>query len=343
MRPSKLFRLLIFVFFCPLFVFAQEIDEETAARDAVIITGSVNVRKNPSKRSGILQVLEPDAPVRVVNPNVTRGYYRVLFGNGAQGYVWNENVRLIQPFSSDVMSLTADSSSRPQPCVTSFAACEPRGCAEPNTPQAFFNEAKRRPPIGDAPILLSFADLNEMQEEIGRRLGLRSQNKALSQEERNRLTGITVTNGTVGEGTLVKIVGFIPSGEGLKTGAIETVNCRLTETKERDIHIPIVPTKTKTEFQGIVVEMIPQGRPATWTLAKLRKARNDKRKVMIVGGLFYDNDHLVNKDPNNVLNGHSKRFTIWEVHPVTQFFVCTRSNNSCSASNVSQWVKLEDF
>jgi hypothetical protein len=343
MQTSKLFLLSIFVF-CPLFVFGQERDDENDfSKDAVIVNGSVNVRANPSKRFRIMRVLEPDTPVRVIDTVITRGYFRVLFGNGEQGYAWSENVRVIEESSSLTGdSLTADSSSS-EPCVSNFVDCEPRGCADPNSPQALFNEAKRRTPVGDAPILISFADLSRMQDEIGLRLGVRSQNKALSQEERNQLLGITVTNGTIGESTLVKIVGFIPTGTGLKTGAIETVNCRLTEAVQRDIHIPLVQTKTKTEFQGIVIEMIPQGRPANWTLARLRKARDNGRKVMVVGGLFYDNDHLVNKDPNHVLSGHSKRFTIWEVHPVTQFFVCTRSNNSCSAANVSQWVKLEDF
>lgn len=340
MQTFKLFCLLIFVF-CPLFVLGQEVEEIDFSKDAVIVNGPVNVRKNPSKRQRILQVLEPNTAVRVISAETENGYFRVLFGSGEQGYVWSENVQVNEGRSLTIASLAAASSSD-EPCA-GFAECEPRGCTEPNSPKAIFNEAKRRAPVGTTPILLSFANLSSMQDEIGRRLGLRSQNKDLSQEERNQLRGITVTNGTVGESTLVKIVGFIPAGDGLKSGAIETVNCRLTEAVHRDIHIPLVQTKTKTEFQGIVIEMIPQGRPVNWDLSSLRKARNEGRKVMVIGGLFYDNDHLVNKDPNHLLAGHSRRFTIWEVHPVTQFFVCTRANNACSASNVSQWVKLEEF
>ncbi len=183
-----------------------------------------------------------------------------------------------------------------------------------------------------------------MQNEIGSRLGIRSQNKSLSAAERARLQNITVTNGLVGESSLVKIVGYIPAvGEGLKEGSVETVNCKFREDNQKDIHIPLAPQSSSTEYQGIVIEMIPQSRSAEWNLRKLKLVRDRKKKVMIVGGLFYDNEHLVNTNPARPLSGHSKRFSIWEIHPITQFYICSRINNSCSAANIAGWTPLESY
>jgi hypothetical protein len=41
------------------------------------------------------------------------------------------------------------------------------------------------------------------------------------------------------------------------------------------------------------------------------------------------------------MNGQPKRFALWEVHPITEFFVCTQA--PCDASVSSQWTKLEDM
>ena len=69
-------------------------------------------------------------------------------------------------------------------------------------------------------------------------------------------------------------------------------------------------TKNGSEFEGIVVEMIPQDRPAKWTSKNVDKLR---RKVLLLeGGLFYDNPHVANGDASNPIGGQPKRFTLWE-------------------------------
>lgn len=332
------------IIYFPAFAFGQDFEETGLAADA-LITQQSNVRQSPTKYSAKLADLLPETEIRVIDTTKRNGYLRVLYGNGEQGYVYYKNIQISEEFlkldkTEDILAArTAE-----VPCIsTEFETCPPRGCYAPNTPGALFNEAKRRLPIGTNPVILSFADLEQMQTQVGNRLGLRSQNKALSAAERAQLQNITVTNGIVGESTLVKIIGYIPAGKGLKEGSVETVNCKFKDVSQKDIHIPLAPRLTSTEYQGIVIEMIPQNRSPQWNLAKLKRVRAANRKVMVIGGLFYDNEHLVNPNPARPLNGHSKRFSIWEIHPVTQFFVCSRPNNSCTNTNMNGWIPLESY
>jgi hypothetical protein len=330
--------------------FGQDFEETGLAVDAVI-TRQSNVRRIPSVKSAKLATLEPKAEIRVFDDTRENGYFRVLYGNGEQGYVFHENIRIsggALTFDSLKSKKTATSLAAKEadpPCInTGFQNCPPRGCYAPGTPGALFNEAKRRDPIGNRPVIISFNDLRQMQQEVGNRLRDRSQNKPLSAAERTSLKNIRVSNGIVGESALVLIVGYIPAeGKGLKEGSVETVNCKFSEDYQKDIHIPLAARPGLSEFQGIVIEMIPQNRPAGWTLQKLLKVRRDRKKVMVLGGLFYDNEHAVNADPARPLPGHSKRFTIWEIHPVTRFFVCNRLDNSCGSTNMNGWVPLENF
>ena len=89
--------------------------------------------------------------------------------------------------------------------------------------------------------------------------------------------------------------------------------------------------------------MIPQGRNSGWTVKKLKRIAKEGRPVVIRGQLFYDNKHRVNDDPDEVLGGEPKRASLWEVHPVTEFFVCMAANKKCNVKNVTtqQWVRLE--
>jgi len=47
----------------------------------------------------------------------------------------------------------------------------------------------------------------------------------------------------------------------------------------------------------------------------------------------------VNTDPNET--GQPKRFTVWELHPVTAVLVCTRTNNQCDVNTRSDWQPLK--
>ena len=111
----------------------------------------------------------------------------------------------------------------------------------------------------------------------------------------------------------------------------------------RWVHIPVVASKSHDEFKGIVVEMIPQNRPPGWTLAKLRAVQRLRRHVLIAGALFFDNIHVVNRDPATPISNQPRRVSVWELHPVSHFFVCNKTNSKCNTNNLAEWTPLEDF
>src|SRR5205823_11719374 len=84
-----------------------------------------------------------------------------------------------------------------------------------------------------------------------------------------------------------------------------------------------------SEFEGTVAEMIWQivkqvGWPDATVLNRIHAA---KLRVLVVGGLTYDNEHFVNADRRHPTQGQPARFSIWEIHPITEFFVC--ESGSC--------------
>ena len=85
------------------------------------------------------------------------------------------------------------------------------------------------------------------------------------------------------------------------------------------------------------MEMIPQHRPSTWRIETIRTLAQQHLPVLVRGQLMYDNKHLVNKDPH-ADNGQPKRFSLWEVHPVTEFYVCR--TGSCDTANLAEWEWL---
>src|SRR5207245_2897570 len=90
----------------------------------------------------------------------------------------------------------------------------------------------------------------------------------LSAEDRKKIQRFVLPGGvTVGEGAFVQLIGFIAPDRNLKASGGESVNCRLTDPASNDIHIPIVEESDGTEFDSIVVEPIPQNRPAAWTVS----------------------------------------------------------------------------
>ena len=319
-------------------------DFEYGIAPFAIITRQSNVREKPSKKSAKLESLKPNSEIRVIIAKPKNGYLYVLYGDGEQGYVYYKNVATPKDFAKNKnLNLLAE----PQwLCPYTFADCPLSGCAKPNdTGKALFNRVKRGKDIDDmVPLSIDFNDLENMQTEMGKRLKLGSVNYEVN---RVGLKNLRVKNGVVSESSLVRIVGYIPmtkTNDGLKAGSrSESVNCKSIKDFEKDIHIPLARKSNSTLFEGIVIEMIPQGRSQNWNLKNLRKIQREGKKVMVVGGLFYDNEHLIYNKPEPVLHGHSKRFTIWEIHPVTKFFICNRPDNSCNETSMNGWVALEKF
>ena len=139
----------------------------------------------------------------------------------------------------------------------------------------------------------------------------------------------------MGEGSRVRLVAFLSEGTPHANSG-ESVNCNLKRQANNDIHISVTEKKDGSEFEGIVVEMIPQDRPANWTSSKLDQLHG--KVLLIEGGLFYDNLHVTNADEDNPVPGQPKRFSLWEIHPVTSLKVCKKPRVSqCDPDRASDW------
>jgi hypothetical protein len=271
----------------------------------------------------------------VLSPEPRNGFWRVILEGGRQGYVPATDIELPQ---IDAAPPTAAAAS--PPCAPSLDECEINGCAAADSKRGLFNKAKNHQPTGTNARTLNFADMKSLQQQAD---AVVEQGTELNQEQRDSLSNFTVSTGKVSEGRLVKLAGFIAKGLDPHPNTGESVNCRLKTPLNNDFHITLALKSSHTEFQGVVVEMIPHNRPVEWTIDKLKKVKQNKLLVMAIGNLFYDNDHVVNADPTDNLTGQPKRFSLWEVHPITKFFVCQKPNNACSLTNTAQWTKLEDF
>jgi hypothetical protein len=118
----------------------------------------------------------------------------------------------------------------------------------------------------------------------------------------------------------------------------ESCNCMRTAKDWLDFHIWIVGSKAAaTKAKSFVVEITPRVRQdhPGWTVTKLRKLipPHAWTKVRVKRLATFDSEHW------NFAKGR-KRATVWEIHPVFEFEVCS-SGTTCSIDSDSGWVKLE--
>ena len=169
----------------------------------------------------------------------------------------------------------------------------------------------------------------------------------------------------LGMGNFYTVVGYLYYA---MPGGNEACNCQLTKPPDKDFHIGIgfdpalaariqdgqeqaqssmsATKKTPAEQTSIVVEMTPHYRTkfhSTWDLPMLQNQIGNQVKV--VGQLLFDSEHGVpGQDCALAKTAAAKRScwrgSAWEIHPVTEFFVCTKSGG-CEP-NGDGWVKLED-
>lgn len=227
-----------------------------------------------------------------------------------------------------------------KPCHPTLATCPVRGCAKEDTPSALTNILKHNlNPVGEMRTL-TFEDFAKLQDQVEKQFD--GKFSTLTTPDRERLRNLKLRGAKVGEGQLVEIIGYIAAGPGdpHANNSGESVNCRLPRTANNDFHISLAPSADGTEYEGIVVEMIPQHRNKNWTVPRLRKVQRAHQMVRVRGQLFFDNHHVVNDDPDNVIKNQPKRMSLWEVHPVTEFDVCTLAK--CEADS-NGWKPLEDW
>lgn len=315
-----------------------------SAQKQATISHNAKLRSDASTNNPSIQTLAAGTSVVVIDAKPTNGFYHVRTDQNKEGWVWSKSVsfpakanaglrKLVRP--PTVVETEQPMASATTSCAGDLNSCPASGCAAPDEPHGLANQLKRRIPTSGATVLLTFDDFQALQQQADDRVG---ENKELSADDRAKLTGLTVSSGQVSEGDVVSVVGYLVGVPHPNTK--ESVNCNLQGADNNDFHIPISNDPGNSDFQGIVVEMIPQSRPDAWTLGNLTQVENSTRLVMVTGALFYDNFHYVNGDPSSPRRGQPHRFSLWEVHPLTQFSVCAKSDNSCDPSQATDWTPL---
>ncbi|HBY62073.1 MAG TPA: hypothetical protein DEH78_19815 [Solibacterales bacterium] len=307
----------------------------------VLVTADAVLKASPSNSSPVIRLLAAGTVLQWIEGQTEQGFLRVLPERGAPGWIDEDAVTVRQRFTPPAAAAPGVTAAAPA-CAADLDACRPEGCAPPGSTHALSNQAKRFIPAAGAPLTLKFRDFALLQEKAAELVG---QSRQLSQQERQSIAQLPLGAGVAaGEGTLVRLVGYIAQGLPPHPNSGESVNCRLRGQQNNDIHIAVAQRPGQDEFAGIVTEMIPQGRDPRWTSARLTAVRAAGRKVMLTGGLFYDNLHVVNPDRNHPLSGHPKRFSLWEIHPVTALLVCRRTNQAaCQMDRPGDWTPLEQF
>jgi len=143
----------------------------------------------------------------------------------------------------------------------------------------------------------------------------------------------------LGEGTEVVLQGFVLIAR--QEGA-ESVNCGShvpNQAVNHDIHISIVDSaSTQDECSGVVVEMSPHHRPSTWTQPVVEAAATAHLPVRVTGQLFFDSTHTPCQN-GAAVSGDPSRVSLWEVHPIYKFEVCTQGN--CGSG--TGWTPIESW
>jgi uncharacterized protein YgiM (DUF1202 family) len=322
-----------------------------------------NLRKSPTTSSAILEQLDAGSQVTLTSNRKRSGYYHVRAEDGAVGWALARNI------SVGGESPTPSGSSTPQPGNQGF---DP-GCTLP------FDSIKKKHPIIDdscsidgskqgggklskgklaenhlknnfcltgTPIDISYEDLSQLQ--------LKTEQENVSEAElngeqaRSEKLGhlVTVDGHSLGEGTLVRLVIHVISGmadyadTAAKQEKGESVNCYRLSEEENDIHIPLGQDTNVDECLSVTAEMSPHFRPVKWTPNSINSV--GKHPVRVTGQLFYDSSHKPCKPGKPAA---PKRISLWEIHPVYAFEVCTSSTDidQCKAAPDSDWKPLDEF
>lgn len=227
------------------------------------------------------------------------------------------------------------------------SSCAPSGSEKESGSDGWLrNLAKRWMALDTAPVALTVADFARLQKS--------ADNDATSHKHnRAQLTLMDVHAGAiaVSEGDRVSLSGFLNR---VDDGAVvESVNCGISKSKTkdgRDIHINIGPAPNGDEFAGVVVEIIPQLPVEDWPVkvahanakAALKRVMKAGLRVLAIGSLTYDNEHLVNAVKAHPKGGQPKRLSLWEVHPVLDLYVCPAGVCDPTAPH-TKWQRLSDW
>jgi len=242
-----------------------------------------------------------------------------------------------------------------QTCHAQF----PTGCTDSaHKYDAYLNFLKNQVPGAASPstAFLGGTDFTSLEGQIPK--SLKSSNHAKSAPALANL----------GEGNIVTVIAFLYFVEDTSKGANgqpsigETTNCKLQLPGSYDFHIglgfdpalaqqilknkpqPVFGQPTEMDKTSIVAEMTPHTRRPKWKFARINSLQG--QQVKVVGQVMIDNTHLNTNDDCGFVGAKAScwRSTVWEVHPVTQFYVCNLKNNQVCDKNSpdSAWTALDN-
>jgi hypothetical protein len=302
------------------------------------VTHSSNLRRDPNTQSPILEVLHQGDTVTVTSTVKSLGYYPAKTADGKTGWIWAKNVSSGQNLMAmrkagssaiaEKFTSSCESPSYPgKATVMDKTSCSAEGSGGKEASQ---NEAKNNFCASGDPRSLTIADLVQLQQQVEAD-GSIPFGKQGPATDRSGLQNF-------GEGTRVVLTGYVKMAR--QEGA-ESVNCEQDVPNRpayHDIHISIVDAPGNSECSGIVAEMIPHHRPASWTPELVNKVRDAGSQVKLTGDLMFDSSHAPCTN-GSAKSGDPARASLWEVHPIYKFEVCTQSD--CSSGD--GWVSLEDW
>ena len=171
----------------------------------------------------------------------------------------------------------------------------------------------------------------------------------------------------LGEGNIHTVVAYLyfavdtSKGTSARPAESETCNCKLTDPTTFDYHLGFgfdstlaasaskhpaqdTPEFVALEKDSVVAEMTPfiRTKHPNWTFSRVRALEG--QQVKIVGQLMADNKHFNKNDDCQFRSADSGcwRSTIWEVHPITQFYVCQAAGGCTASSPDKDWADLDE-
>jgi hypothetical protein len=206
------------------------------------------------------------------------------------------------------------------------------------------NRAKNNFCASGVPVTLTYQNFKSLQTAVNNDGTIPFGCPTCIPEDRSKLRDIfTLPNGIrIGEGSLVRYVGFIGHPRYSNTSGGEAVNCKRNGQANNDIHVNMLrkPEGQEPACRSITIEISPHFRPPHWERDRLREVKS--HPVRVTGHLFFDASHRpCTSDTDSV---SPKRISSWEIHPVYGIDVCINSTlASCPAATNSKWIPLHQW
>ena len=232
----------------------------------------------------------------------------------------------------------------------------------------FLKDQDPDPSLAPTKVLTAASDFQKLESQLP--VGSKAKGKAKAKK------GLTSSNhatfakqfADLGEGNIYSVIAYLyfvedtGKGTSCQGGVAETANCKITAPDSADYHIglgfnstlantvrtthpqPCTPGFSALEKDSFVAEMTPfprHSRHPKWSNASVSAHLGEQVKV--VGQLMVDNDHFQTKDDCALPGAATNcwRSTVWEIHPISKFYVCNLSSGCDASSPDSAWTDLD--